>query len=121
MAPRLSSHPNPADREQEVLGQLLALYAEEVQVYRRVLELSRRQGEVIREGGDLAAVRRLLERLVSSAEAVAAARSDLLLLGPVDADDDPAGFVLDVAELVRCADDGAACTAQQFLVDGGRF
>jgi hypothetical protein len=41
-------------------------------------------------------------------EAVVAARADLLLLGPVDATEDPAGFVLDVAELVRCGDDVAA-------------
>lgn len=37
-----------------------------------------------------------------------AARCDLLLEGPVDADEDPAGFLLDVAELVRCGDDASA-------------
>ena len=36
--------------------------------------------------------------------AVVAARCDLLLEGPVDAGDDPVGFLLDVAELVRCGD-----------------
>lgn len=41
------------------------------------------------------------ERLV---HAVVAARCDLLLEGPVDAVDDPVGFLLDVAELVRCGD-----------------
>ena len=41
------------------------------------------------------------ERLV---HAVVAARCDLLLEGPVDAADDPVGFLLDVAELVRCGD-----------------
>ncbi|MGA9279178.1 hypothetical protein [Ilumatobacter sp.] len=40
--------------------------------------------------------------------AVVAARCDLLLEGPVDADDDPVGFLLDVAELVRCGDDADA-------------
>jgi len=40
--------------------------------------------------------------------AVAAARCDLLLEGPVDVDVDPAGFLLDVAELVRCGDDADA-------------
>ncbi|MDX2382098.1 MAG: hypothetical protein QNM02_20360 [Acidimicrobiia bacterium] len=34
-------------------------------------------------------------------ESVSEARCDLLLCGPVAVDDDPAGFVLDVAELVR--------------------
>ncbi len=41
------------------------------------------------------------ERLV---EAVVAARCDLLLEGPVAVDADPVGFLLDVAELVRCGD-----------------
>ena len=41
------------------------------------------------------------ERLV---HAVVAARCDLLLEGPVDVADDPVGFLLDVAELVRCGD-----------------
>ncbi|MEM1332903.1 MAG: hypothetical protein AAGG08_05540 [Actinomycetota bacterium] len=39
------------------------------------------------------------------AEAMVSARSDLLLAGPVDADTDPVGFLLDVGELVRCGDD----------------
>lgn len=42
------------------------------------------------------------------AEAVTAARCDLLLAGPVDAASDPAGFLLDVAELVRLGDDPGA-------------
>jgi hypothetical protein len=41
-------------------------------------------------------------------EAVAAARSDLLLSGPVDVDDDVVGFLLDVAELGRLGDDADA-------------
>jgi|GEM_PF-390565 len=41
-------------------------------------------------------------------EAVVAARCDLLLEGPVDVADDPVGFLLDVAELVRCGDDAGA-------------
>ena len=45
------------------------------------------------------------ERLV---EALVAARCDLLLEGPVDAGDDPVGFLLDVAELVRCGDSSDA-------------
>lgn len=45
------------------------------------------------------------ERLV---EALVAARCDLLLEGPVGASNDPVGFLLDVAELVRCGDSGDA-------------
>ena len=41
-------------------------------------------------------------------EAVTAARCDLLLDGPVDPSDDPAGFLLDVAELARLGDDADA-------------
>jgi hypothetical protein len=41
-------------------------------------------------------------------EAVTAARSDLLLAGPVDVDDDTIGFLLDVAELGRLGDDADA-------------
>ncbi len=36
------------------------------------------------------------------------ARCDVLLNGPVDRDDDPVGFVLDAAELVRCGSDAEA-------------
>src|SRR6056297_969142 len=46
------------------------------------------------------------------ADAVVAARCDLLLDGPVDPDDDPVGFLLDVGELVRCGD-----SAEQWLVE----
>jgi len=41
-------------------------------------------------------------------EAVTAARSDLLLSGPVDAEADVVGFLLDVAELGRLGDDADA-------------
>ncbi len=41
-------------------------------------------------------------------DSVVAARCDLLLDGPVDAGDDPGGFLLDVAELVRLGDDADA-------------
>lgn len=45
-------------------------------------------------------------------DAVNAARCDLLLEGPVDPASDPAGFLLDVAELVRCGD-----SAEAWLLD----
>ncbi len=46
------------------------------------------------------------------AEAVVAARCDLLLEGPVDPDADPIAFLLDVGELVRCGD-----AAEPWLVE----
>ncbi len=39
------------------------------------------------------------------AAAVTTARCDLMLEGPVEPDQDPVGFVLDVGELVRCGDE----------------
>jgi hypothetical protein len=42
------------------------------------------------------------------ADALIAARCDLLLTGPVDRDGDPIGFLLDVAELVRLGDSADA-------------
>lgn len=41
-------------------------------------------------------------------DAFVAARSDLLLEGPVHVGDDPIGFLLDVGELVRCGDSADA-------------
>jgi hypothetical protein len=49
------------------------------------------------------------ERLVAD---VVEARCDLLLSGPVSAADDPAGFVLDVAELVRLGEPADAWLAE---------
>jgi len=48
--------------EQELLDRLLGLYEEERQLYARVLELSREQGETVNRGGSLASVRRILEQ-----------------------------------------------------------
>jgi hypothetical protein len=61
MAPRPSTGPDAALAEQRVLGRLLGLYEEQRSVYERVLDLSRRQGEIVRAGGPLADVRRVLE------------------------------------------------------------
>lgn len=49
---------------------------------------------------------------VGLAAAVTAARCDLMLAGPVSADDDPIGFVLDVGELVRCGDEAQPWLAE---------
>lgn len=61
MAPNRGSDPG-APGETELLGRLLSLYDEEARVYARVLELSRRQGEAVRQGAPFGEVRRLLEQ-----------------------------------------------------------
>lgn len=48
--------------EGELLQRLLGLYDEERQLYSQVLELSRQQGEIMRQGGGLGEVRRVLEK-----------------------------------------------------------
>lgn len=45
-----------------LLQRLLSLYAEERQIYSRVLELSRQQGEIVRQGGSLLEVRQILQK-----------------------------------------------------------
>jgi hypothetical protein len=53
--------PETERTEGELLARLLGLYEEERQLYARVLELSREQGETVTRGGSLASVRRILE------------------------------------------------------------
>jgi len=61
MAPLLSTLPDQDRRERELLDRLLGLYAEEREIYARVLELSRQQGDVVRRGAPMGEVRRILE------------------------------------------------------------
>lgn len=60
--PRTTAIDQPAPGEAELLGRLLSLYDEEARVYTRVLELSRRQGEAVRQGAPFGEIRRLLEQ-----------------------------------------------------------
>ncbi len=53
--------PETERTEEDLLARLLSLYEEERQLYVRVLELSRQQGELVSRGEPLASVRRLLE------------------------------------------------------------
>ncbi len=62
MASRSSTIPEIGEQESRLLHRLLALYEEELQIYRQVLDLSQRQGELIRQGVPLAEIRRLLEQ-----------------------------------------------------------
>ena len=48
--------------EGELLQRLLGLYEEERQIYGQVLDLSRQQGDIMRQGGGLGEVRRVLEK-----------------------------------------------------------
>ena len=48
--------------EGELLQRLLGLYEEERQIYGQVLELSRQQGHIVRQGGSLGEVRRVLQK-----------------------------------------------------------
>ena len=70
MAPQLSTSADPALQEQRILGRLLGLYEEQRGVYQQVLDLSRRQGEVVHAGGSLAEVRRILEQKKRSLELI---------------------------------------------------
>jgi hypothetical protein len=60
-----------APTEAELLGRLVSLYDEEAGVYSRVLELSRRQGDAVRQGAPFAEVRRLLEQKRGCLELIA--------------------------------------------------
>lgn len=51
-----------SDRETLLLRRLLGLYEEEIQIYQQVLELSREQGFLIKQGRNIADIRRLLEK-----------------------------------------------------------
>jgi len=62
MAPQPTTTPETGNREGELLARLLKLYDEESHLYRQVLDLSRRQGDLMREGACLTDVRRLLEQ-----------------------------------------------------------
>jgi len=57
--------------EHVLLDRLLDLYDEERQVYGRVLELSRQQGRMVRDGAALREVRRVLEQKKACLELVA--------------------------------------------------
>lgn len=69
--PRTTGTDLPARGEAELLGRLLSLYEEEARVYARVLELSRRQGDAVRQGAPFAEIRRLLEQKKGCLELVA--------------------------------------------------
>ncbi|MBU8871888.1 MAG: hypothetical protein KOO60_13560 [Gemmatimonadales bacterium] len=70
MEQRLSTPPEPAARESEILNRLLALYEEERQVYSRVQELTQNQLDQVRQGAPLADVRRILTKKKACLEVI---------------------------------------------------
>ncbi len=70
MEPRLSTPPDQASRETEILNRLLNLYEEERQVYSRIQELTEKQVEQVRRGAPLADVRRILEKKKACLEVI---------------------------------------------------
>jgi len=62
MAPQVSSPPETDYTEARLLSRLLDLYEEERQIYLRILEISRNQGDRLRAGAPLNQVRTLLEQ-----------------------------------------------------------
>ena len=70
MAPQPTTAGDMLGQEKRLLDRLLVLYTQEQGVYREVLELSRRQGEVVASGGTVEQVRRVLERKNACLEAI---------------------------------------------------
>jgi hypothetical protein len=71
MALTSARHTEPSAAERELLGSLLDLYGAESRLYREVLELSRRQTELIRSGRPVAELRALLVAKRDCLDAVA--------------------------------------------------
>ncbi len=71
MAQSTSMGADPLAREDSLLARLLGLCEAELREYRILLELSRRQQEVINRGGDFGAFRRLLEDKRERLDAIA--------------------------------------------------
>jgi hypothetical protein len=59
--PRLTTLDSPTS-EALLLSKLLSLYAEEKRIYQRILQLTRQQGQIVRSGGEIRDVRRILEQ-----------------------------------------------------------
>ncbi len=70
MAPQPTTAGDMLGQEKRLLDRLLVLYTQEQGVYREVLELSRRQGEIVASGGTVEQVRRVLERKNACLEAI---------------------------------------------------
>jgi len=60
MAPLPATSAELAARERRLLDRLIGLYVEQLRLYREVLDLSRRQRDLVRDGAPLAEVRALL-------------------------------------------------------------
>lgn len=71
MASQLTRPAEAVDRETRLLGRLVGLYEEECQVYGRILDLSRRQGESLRRGAPFGEIQALLEQKKGALDVIA--------------------------------------------------
>ena len=70
MAPLLSTSAEAAAHERRLLDRLLGLYAEQERLYAEVLDLSRRQRDLVRQGAPLSEVRAVLEQKKARLETI---------------------------------------------------
>lgn len=82
MAPLLSTSAETAAQERRLLDRLLGLYAEQERLYAEILELSRRQRDLVRQGAPLGEVRAVLEQKKQRLETIG--RLDLTEAGSKD-------------------------------------
>ena len=62
MALDLSTPPETNNGEQELFQRLNGLYEEQRQIYSQVLELSQKQGNLVRNGSNLSEIRQILQK-----------------------------------------------------------
>ncbi len=62
MAPPLTTSAERAATERQLLGRLLGMYGEQRGLYEQVLELSRRQRDLVRRDAPLSEIRAVLQR-----------------------------------------------------------
>jgi hypothetical protein len=70
MAPLLSTSAETTTQERRLLDRLLGLYAEQERLYGEVLDLSRRQRDLVRSGAPLPEVRAVLEQKKARLETI---------------------------------------------------
>jgi hypothetical protein len=70
MAPLLSTPADTAAQERRLLDRLLGLYETQERLYGEVLELSRHQNGLVREGAPLARVRTIVEQKKARLETI---------------------------------------------------
>ena len=72
MAQPLTTSAEPGVNEDRLLDSLLALYRREAAIYRQIVDLSRRQGSLLRSGVTMTDLREVLEQKRQRLNAIAA-------------------------------------------------